>query len=163
MVRLAGEIADGVILNFFPPARVKEALGEIAEGAKKASRNVNDIEPTLFATAFISDDIEIARKPARTLLSRYGAMPYYGNMFAHAGFEREIAGIRAAGSDAKAAIAAVTDQMIDATLLVGPEARVRERLFELTAPGVGWAIVFINPVGEDRASGVKRALRALRP
>jgi 5,10-methylenetetrahydromethanopterin reductase len=163
MVRLAGEIADGVIFNFFPPARVKEALGEIAEGAKKASRNVNDIEPTLFATAFISDDIEIARRPARTLLSRYGAMPYYGNMFAHAGFEREIAGIRAAGSDAKAAVAAVTDQMIDATLLVGPEARVRERLQELTAPGVGWAIVFTNPVGEDRASGVKRALRALRP
>jgi len=163
MVKLAGEIADGVIFNFFPPARVKEALGEIAEGAKKAGRNVNEIEPTLFATAFISDDIEMARKPARTLLSRYGAMPYYGNMFAHAGFEREIAGIRAAGIDAKAAIASVTDQMIDATLLVGPEARVRERLQELTAPGVGWAIVFINPVGEDRASAVKRALRALRP
>jgi len=163
MVRLAGEIADGVIFNFFPPARVKEAMGEIAEGAKKAGRDVKEIEPTLFATAFISDDIELARKPARTLLSRYGAMPYYGNMFAHAGFEREMAGIRAAAGDAKAAIAAVTDQMIDATLLVGPEARVRERLQELTAPGVGWAIVFINPVGEDRASAVKRALRALRP
>jgi 5,10-methylenetetrahydromethanopterin reductase len=163
MVRLAGEIADGVIFNFFPPARVKEAMGEIAEGAKKAGRDVKEIEPTLFATAFISDDIELARKPARTLLSRYGAMPYYGNMFAHAGFEREMAGIRAAGGDAKAAIAAVTDQMIDATLLVGPETRVRERLHELTAPGVGWAIVFINPVGEDRASAVKRALRALRP
>jgi 5,10-methylenetetrahydromethanopterin reductase len=163
MVRLAGEIADGVIFNFFPPARVKEALTEIAEGAKKAGRNVNEIDPTLFATAFISDDIEMARKPARTLLSRYGAMPYYGNMFAHAGFEREIAGIRAAGPDAKAALAAVTDQMIDATLLVGSEARVRERLQELTAPGVGLAIVFVNPVGEDRASAVKRALRALRP
>ena len=39
MVRLAGEIADGVIFNFFPPARIKEALGEIAEGAQKAGRN----------------------------------------------------------------------------------------------------------------------------
>src|ERR1700733_14624146 len=34
MVKLAGEIGDGVIFNFFPPARVKEALGELAEGAK---------------------------------------------------------------------------------------------------------------------------------
>src|SRR5215469_14460413 len=33
MVRLAGEIADGVIFNFFPPERVKAALGEIREGA----------------------------------------------------------------------------------------------------------------------------------
>ncbi len=163
MVRMAGEIGDGVIFNFFPPARVKEALGEIAEGAKKAGRDPKEIEPTLFATAFISNDLELARKPARTLLSRYGALRFYGNMFAHAGFEREIEGIRAAGGDGKAAIAAVTDKMIDSTLLVGAEARVRERLAELAAPGIGWAIVFVNPVGEDRASAVKRAIRALRP
>ena len=89
MVRLAGEIADGVIFNFFPPARIKEALGEIAEGAQKAGRNVAEVVPTMFATAFISDDVELARKPARTLLSRYGALRFYGNMFAHAGFDRE--------------------------------------------------------------------------
>src|SRR5579863_2593286 len=163
MVRLAGEIADGVIFNFFPPTRVKEALGEIAEGAHKAGRDPREIETTLFATAFISDDLEAALRPARTLLSRYGAMRFYGNMFVHAGFEREMAGIRTAGRDGKAAIAAVSDPMIDATLLVGPEARIRERLSELTAPGVGWAIVFVNPVGEDRASAVKRVMRALRP
>ncbi|MBV8356778.1 MAG: LLM class flavin-dependent oxidoreductase, partial [Deltaproteobacteria bacterium] len=92
-----------------------------------------------------------------------GAMPYYGNMLAAAGFEREMSGIRAAAGDAKAALAAVTDTMIDATLLVGPEEHVRERLKELTAPGVGWAIVFVNPVNEDRPSSVRRALRALRP
>jgi 5,10-methylenetetrahydromethanopterin reductase len=163
MVRLAGEIADGVIFNFFPPARVKAALGELAEGAAKAGRDVKDVVPTLFATAFISNDVEAARRPARTLLSRYGAMPYYGNMLAAAGFEREMSGIRAAAGDAKAALAAVSDAMIDATLLVGPEQRVRERLNELTAPGIGWAIVFVNPVNEERPSTVLRALRALRP
>jgi 5,10-methylenetetrahydromethanopterin reductase len=163
MVRLAGAIADGVIFNFFPPTRVKEALGELAEGAKSAGRDVKEVEPTLFATAFISDDVELARKPARTLLSRYGAMPYYGNMFAHAGFDREMAAVRAAGSDGKAAVAAVTDKMIDALVAVGSEGRVKERLAELTSPGVGLAIVFVNPVGEDRASAVKRAMRALRP
>jgi 5,10-methylenetetrahydromethanopterin reductase len=163
MVRLAGEIADGVIFNFFPPNRVKAAMGEIAEGAQRAGRDPREVEATLFATAFISDDLEAARRPARTLLSRYGAMRFYGNMFANAGFAREMEGIRAAGRDSKAAVAAVTDQMIDATLLVGPEPRIRERLAELTAPGVGWAIVFVNPVGEDRASSVKRVMRALRP
>src|SRR5216684_2425076 len=130
MVRLAGEIADGVIFNFFPPARIKEA-----------------------------------RRPARTLLSRYGNLRFYGNMMAHAGFEHEIAAIRAAAAagDAKTAMGAVTDHMIDSMLLVGSESRVRERLSELTSPGVGTAIVFVNPVGEDRASAVRRALRALRP
>jgi alkanesulfonate monooxygenase SsuD/methylene tetrahydromethanopterin reductase-like flavin-dependent oxidoreductase (luciferase family) len=162
MVRLAGEIGDGVIFNFFPPARVKLALAELGEGASKAGRDAKDIEPTLFCTAFISQDLEAARRPARKLLSRYGALRYYGNMMATAGFEREISAIRAAGSDADKAVAAVSDDLIDATLLVGPESRVRERLAERCAPGIGTAIVFTNPVGEDRASAVKRTIRALK-
>src|SRR5260370_10877645 len=165
MVRLAGEIADGVIFNFFPPARVKEALGEIADGAHKAGRDPKQIEPVLLATAFISNDLEEARRPARTLLSRYGNLRFYGNMMAHAGFEHEIAAIRAAAAagDAKTAMGAVTDHMIDSILLVGSESRVRERLSELTLSGVGTAIVFVNPVGEDRVSAVRRALAGLGP
>jgi 5,10-methylenetetrahydromethanopterin reductase len=162
MVKLAGEIGDGVIFNFFPPARVKEALGELGEGAKVAGRDPKQIEATLFATAFISDDLEAARRPARKLLSRYGALKFYGNMMAHAGFEREIAAIRAAGRDADAAIKAVSNELIDATLLCGSESRVRERLQELCAPGIGTAIVFTNPVNEDRNAAVMRTIRALK-
>lgn len=162
MVRLAGEIADGVIFNFFPPTRVKQALGEVAEGARMADRDAKGIEAVLFATAFISDDLEAARWPARKLLSRYGALRFYGNMMAKAGFEKEIGNIRAAAGDGDKAVAAVTNELIDATLLVGSEARVRERLAELTAPGIGTAIVFTNPVNEDRNSAVKRTIRALR-
>jgi 5,10-methylenetetrahydromethanopterin reductase len=162
MVKLAGEIADGVIFNFFPPARVKQALGELAEGAKTANRNLSEVEPTLFATAFISDDLEAARRPARKLLSRYGALRYYGNMLANAGFRSEIEGIRAAGRDEPKAMAAVSDNMIDSALLVGPESRIRERLAELAEPGLGTVIVFVNPVNEDRVSGNQRAIRALK-
>jgi len=162
MVKLAGEIADGVIFNFFPPARVKQALGELAEGAKIGNRNLSEVEPTLFATAFISDDLEAARRPARKLLSRYGALRYYGNMLANAGFRSEIEGIRAAGRDEPKAMAAVSDNMIDSALLVGPESRIRERLAELAAPGLGTVIVFVNPVNEDRVSGNQRAIRALK-
>ena len=161
MVKLAGEIGDGVIFNFYPPRRVKEAIGELEEGARAAGRDPKQIEPTLFATAFISDDLEAARRPARKLLSRYGALRFYGNMIARAGFESEIAGIRAAGRDGDAAMKAVSDAMIDATLLVGSEARVRERLKELMAPGIGTAIVFTNPVNEDRNSAVRRTIKAL--
>ncbi len=162
MVRLAGEIADGVIFNFFPPARVTQALGELGEGASKAGRDAKAVEATLFATAFISDDIEAARRPARKLLSRYGALRFYGNMMARAGFEREIDGIRKAAGDGDAAVRAVSDAMIDATLLVGPKSRIRERLKELTAPGVSTAIVFTNPVNESRDAAVRRTIRALK-
>lgn len=162
MVRLAGELADGVIFNFFPPARVKQAMNELAEGAKAARRNPSEIEPTLFATAFISEDIEAARRPARKLLSRYGALRFYGNMLARSGFQKEIEGIRAARGDDAAAQRAVSDALIDSALLVGSESRVRERLQELTAPGIGTAIVFTNPVNEDRMRAIQRTIRALK-
>jgi 5,10-methylenetetrahydromethanopterin reductase len=162
MVKMAGAIADGVIFNFFPPARVTEAIEELREGARTANRDASQVEATLFATAFMSDDLEAARRPARKLLSRYGALRFYGNMMAHAGFEKEIEGIRAARGDAQKAEAAVSNALIDAVLLVGSESRIRERLAELTAPGLGTVIVFTNPVGEDRASAVRRTIRTLR-
>lgn len=163
MVKLAGEIADGVIFNFFPPARVREAMAELKEGADSVRRDPRSVEATLFATAFISDDIEAARRPARKLLSRYGALRFYGNMLARSGFKREIEGIRAAAGDEAKAQAAVSDAMIDSALLVGSEARIRERIAELTAPGIGTAIVFTNPVNEDRLTAIKRTIRALKP
>src|SRR5580700_10462944 len=49
MVRMAGEIADGVIFNFFPPARVREAMGDLADGALAAGRNPAQVEAALFA------------------------------------------------------------------------------------------------------------------
>ncbi len=162
MVKLAGEIGDGVIFNFFPPQRVKEAMAELADGARTANRDPSEVTAALFATAFISDDLEAARRPARKLLSRYAALRFYGNMMARAGFRREVEGIRAAGRDADAAIRAVSNDMIDATLLVGSESRVRERLQELCSPGVATAIVFTNPVNEDRNSAVTRTIRAFR-
>jgi alkanesulfonate monooxygenase SsuD/methylene tetrahydromethanopterin reductase-like flavin-dependent oxidoreductase (luciferase family) len=163
MVKLAGEIADGVIFNFFPPARVREALDELRQGAQAAGRDPAKIEAALFATAFISEDLEAARRPARKLLSRYGALRFYGNMLARSGFKQEIAGIRAAGRDEAAAQAAVSGAMIDSTLLVGPETRIREQLAELTADGIGTAIIFTNPVNEDRISAIRRTIRALKP
>lgn len=59
---MMGKIADGVIFNFFPPARTRQAPGELAEGAKAAGRDPRTTEATLFATAFISDDLEAARR-----------------------------------------------------------------------------------------------------
>ncbi len=57
----------------------------------------------------------------------------------------------------------MTDNLVDAALLVGPESRIRERLAELAAPGLGTVIVFVNPVNQDRVSAVQRTIKALKP
>src|SRR5260370_3410491 len=162
MVALGGVIGGGVILNFLPPTWIKEALGELAEGARVGSRDQKEIEATLFATAFISDDLEAARRPARKLLSRYGALKFYGNMMAHSGFKREIAAIRAAGRDAAAAVKAVSNELIDATLLGGSGARGRGGVHVLCAAGVRTTVLFTDPVDEDHQAAAAATIVALK-
>jgi len=99
------------------------------------------------------------------MLARYANLPFYGRMLAESGFEAEVAGIRAAWErrQVEGAEAAVSDALVDATTLVGPPERCRERLEEYRRAGASLPIVFVNPVGETRAEAVARAIRAFAP
>ena len=67
MMELAGEIADGVLMNYLvSPAYNKKALEFLARGAAKAGRSVMDVDrPQLVACSMDEDEdkaIEIARR-----------------------------------------------------------------------------------------------------
>ena len=51
----------------------------------------------MFATAFISDDLELARKPARSCYLATGRCASTEICSRNAGFDQEMEGIRAAG------------------------------------------------------------------
>src|SRR5579859_3214225 len=57
MMELAGEIADGVVLNYcVPPAYNREALKHIESGAQKAGRSVDEIDrPQLIVCSVDAD------------------------------------------------------------------------------------------------------------
>jgi len=162
MVRLAAKIADGVIFNFFPSSRIREALGELADGVAAAGRQKNAVKPVLIANAFISEDLRAAHRLARKLLSRYGALRFYGDMLSRAGFRPEVEKIRAAGENAAGAMGAVSDAMIEATMLIGSQARIRERLAEIGSLGIAMVIVLVNPVREAQANAIMRSIALLR-
>jgi len=50
-MRLAGAVADGVLLNWCPPERVRTAVGEIAEGAADAGRDPAEVEVGVYVRA----------------------------------------------------------------------------------------------------------------
>ena len=50
-MRLAGEIADGVILNWCPPERVPFARARIAEGAEAAERDPASVTLAVYVRA----------------------------------------------------------------------------------------------------------------
>src|SRR5579875_2163220 len=48
MLRLAGEIADGVLFNYSPPEAMAELIGEVRRGAEAAGRDPNELDYAVF-------------------------------------------------------------------------------------------------------------------
>ena len=65
VLRMAGRIADGIILQFADPDLIQWCLGFVQEGAKEAGREAKDIEVMAAAPVWVSDDLDYARDRVR--------------------------------------------------------------------------------------------------
>ncbi|MEW6179747.1 MAG: LLM class flavin-dependent oxidoreductase [Chloroflexota bacterium] len=72
MMELAGEIADGVVLNYcVPPEYNIRALELLEKGAKKAGRTLDDIDRPQLVVCSVDYDHEKAIDTTRELLTQY--------------------------------------------------------------------------------------------
>lgn len=72
MLELAGEIADGVLLNYcVPPEYNDRALEHIAAGARRAGRTLDDIDRPQLVVCSVDHDREKAIDRTRALLCQY--------------------------------------------------------------------------------------------
>src|SRR5207247_452491 len=78
MMELAGEIGDGVVLNYMvSPLYNKQALDALAEGAARSGRSVEDIDRPQLVVCSLDEDREVALDRARELLTQYlGQQPH---------------------------------------------------------------------------------------
>lgn len=65
VLRMAGRIADGVILQFADPDLISWCLGFVREGAKEAARDFNSIQVMAAAPVWVSEDLSVARDRVR--------------------------------------------------------------------------------------------------
>jgi len=65
VLRAAGRVADGVIIQLADPAIIRWCLKYVREGAQEAGRSFDSIEVQAAAPAFISDDLGAAREQVR--------------------------------------------------------------------------------------------------
>ncbi len=96
MLRLAGEIADGVVLNWMPPERVGWATQIIRDAATRAGRDPASVTVVCYVRAAVIENTELAWTVMRRLLATYIEMPAYARMFREAGFAAEVSAIRGA-------------------------------------------------------------------
>ena len=160
--RLAGELADGLMLYLCPPERMRKSIEVAREAAKRHGRRPSAIVATVGLPVFLHNDLKVAYAAAQRGLAFYGALPFYNRLIARSGFESAAAAIMDAAkrNDAPAMAAAVTEPMIDSLALVGPEARCFERLEQYRKHGAELPIIVPNAVNEDYSAAVRRIVNS---
>ena len=140
-LRLAGAIADGVLLNAYtPPNYVRYAVAEIRKAALEAGRDPDSIDIACMLVVRLTEDPESIWPGLKQRIVRLLEEPHVGEILLEkGGFDPSIlVPLRAAAQkdDGQGAIDLVSDEMIDSFYLVGGASRCKERIAEYCDAGV---------------------------
>ena len=164
MLELAGEIADGVILNFVTAADVVHAKRLVQAGADRAGRDLDDFELLVFFRATVTDDYEEVRERYQRELFTYVMAPVYQRMFAREGFRDaclEIQALWGAG-ERQRALDSVPPALIRERTLIGNVAEIGDRLAAYAGAGADATLVFPVAVPDrDYMDDCRRIIAAL--
>jgi alkanesulfonate monooxygenase SsuD/methylene tetrahydromethanopterin reductase-like flavin-dependent oxidoreductase (luciferase family) len=128
MLRLAGEIADGVVLWLCNPNYIRDVVvPTVREGRAKAGRDAEGFDIVAAVPSAVTDDPQAARERLRQELIPYFTLPYYRAMLERSGLDPD---------------AGATDDFIDLLGAIGSadEARASVRRYAeagTTSPCVG--------------------------
>jgi alkanesulfonate monooxygenase SsuD/methylene tetrahydromethanopterin reductase-like flavin-dependent oxidoreductase (luciferase family) len=152
IVELGGELADGIMPFLWPAARVKQSHAWVARGRAK-SPTLGPPTITLGLPTFLGDDLETLHDAARQNLGLFTTFPFFQRLFRASGFAQE-----ATQMEQGAGPSALSDRLLDAVCLLGPEARCSEQLAAFRAAGVDLPIL-LPPAGVEGARAVIQAFR----
>lgn len=165
MLALAGEVADGVLLNYLPASHVPWSLEQVRTGTARAGRAPDAVTTYAYVHAGVCDRDAAMEKARRDLFS-YAVVDAYAANFTRAGYGDAVAEIREAHAarDRDAAIAAVTEQMVDGIDILGDAATVTAGVRAYVDAGVDHPVLMPLPWGDDRdvvvADTIAAAIRA---
>lgn len=160
-MHLAGEVADGVLLNWCPPERVAAAEVQLREGAEAAGRDPASVTIGVYVRASLGADGSGALRALRAATGEYASFPAYARQFAAIGL----------GDEARAAAAAhaagrpdeVPETLVRAICLAGDPVAARVRLDAFREAGADLVVAYPVAAGDDRPASVSETLRALAP
>ena len=153
MLRLAGSLADGVLLNYLPASRVPWCVERVREGG--------DAAVYAYVHCGVTDRDRYAELARKDLLN-YAVVDAYANQFAQAGFADDVEAFRRhwKARDRDSALAAIGDGWVDEIQIMGDAAHVRAKVAAYEQAGAR-PIVFALPWGEDRRATISETLQAL--
>jgi F420-dependent oxidoreductase-like protein len=162
-VEMAAEVADGWLPTLFVPEWADRVWAEPRRrGSGRRAAGLGTLEVGAGGLVAIGDDVSGLRDLARPHLALYiGGMGargrnFYNNVVRQYGFEREAAVIQDLylGGRREEAAAAVPDDLVEGTTLVGPAGYVRDRVAAFRDAGV--TVLLAHPVGPDPLGTLRR-------
>jgi alkanesulfonate monooxygenase SsuD/methylene tetrahydromethanopterin reductase-like flavin-dependent oxidoreductase (luciferase family) len=151
-LELAGEIADGWLGAFFSPTHAADQLARVRAGRERAGHDLTgfDVAPTV--PVVFGDDVEVCAAAVRPYAALYlGGMGSRKDNFylrtaermGHGDAARRVQELFLRGQRLEAA-AAVPLELIDDTSLLGPPARIAERLHAFAEAGTTTIVVSLR-------------------
>jgi probable F420-dependent oxidoreductase len=162
MIRLAGEVADGVILNWLTPKYAIEVVREnLRIGAERTGHDPAKIHVATLTPICCDPTAADARWAMKRMICFYCATPHYHNIIRHAGesWYREALEIKAVWDSGQhdRATEMVPDEMPAVFALTGEKQQTRARLESYAEAGV-YPIIYPIPRREHMFDDYIRAL-----
>ena len=152
MLALAEDRANGVALFLTSE-----------EGVRYAKRLAPSCETLARLICFVDDDPAEVRDFARWLLAPYLTVPGYNRFVALQGFEEEADRVATAwgAGDRQGALAAISDELVDALVIAGPAKACRERIESFRDAGLDTPVLmFLSQKGPET---IERAIEEMAP
>jgi alkanesulfonate monooxygenase SsuD/methylene tetrahydromethanopterin reductase-like flavin-dependent oxidoreductase (luciferase family) len=162
MLRLAGEIGDGVMLWLCSPDYIRDVVvPSVREGRERAGKSLDGFEIVPAITVALTDDVEAAHATMRQELVPYSSLPFYRAMLKRSGFGDDLAafdeGMQA--GDVERAKAGLSDRLLESLAGLGSADEVRGAVERYRDAGATWPSIGGLPGGDF--DGALRAVAAL--
>ena len=153
MLELAGEIADGVVLNYLvAPEYNAAAMERIAAGAERAGRSLDDLDRPQLVVCSVDEDRDAALDAARRLVTQYlGQQPHImkasgvpGSLLDDIG---KVLTWPATAEQVAEAAKLVPDEVVQMICAAGTPDECREKVAHYTANGCTSPVLY--PLGPD--------------
>jgi probable F420-dependent oxidoreductase len=143
MLELAGEVADGVIVNFVPDGAMPRLLEHIDKGAKRAGRRVEDVDVVQYVRVWVTSDIVRAEQELRQILAGYFFTKAYNQYLRWLGHEHEAQAMADAFArrDKAGTMAAMPEELVHRIGIFGSAEQCRERVRHTLAQGTNLPVI----------------------
>lgn len=166
MLEVCGEIAQGALMTWCTVEHATQAARHVAEGAKRAGRNPDEVEVATLLPCAAGSAGEGALEGLKTNIARYAArFPRYRRLMETAGFTEELQAVRRAWNEGnqKEAVQLVPAGLIEKIALVGSAEKCRSKLDEYRRAGITQPIISPRISGANPKEEAMQIIRACAP